>query len=54
VLGSGEHGLVYRDAIVYESPRGSFYDSHIGGNIPAIEGVTLANPDQYPICEWSV
>ena len=54
VIGSGEHGVVYRDALVYESPRGSFYDNNIGGNIPAIEGLTLANPDQYPINQWSV
>ena len=53
VLGDSK-GMVYRDALVYQSPRGSFYDNHIGLNIPAIEGLTLANPTQYPINQWSV
>ena len=53
VLGDSK-GMVYRDALVYQSPRGSFYDNHIGANIPAIEGLTLANPTQYPINQWSV
>jgi len=50
VLGDSK-GIVYRDALVYQSPRGSFYDSHLGSNIPAIEGLSLANPEQYPTWE---
>jgi hypothetical protein len=53
VLGDSR-GIVYRDALVYESPRGSFYDNHIGSKIPAIDGIALANPDLYPINQWSV
>ena len=53
VLGDSE-GVVYRDALVYESPRGSFYDDYLGSNIPVINNLTLANPDQYPINQWSV
>jgi hypothetical protein len=56
VLGDSK-GVVYRDAIIYARHliQGSFYDNHLGDKFfPAIEGLTLANPDQYPICEWSV
>jgi hypothetical protein len=52
VLGS-EDGTVYQDALVYESPRGSFYDIHLGANIPVIEGLELANKEQHKLNEWA-
>ena len=56
VIGSKD-GKPYRDCAVYSlnTCRGTFYDDYIGSqHIPKIEGITLANPEQYPINEWEV
>lgn len=56
VIGS-LNGLPYRNAEVFShsTVRGTFYDDHLGGqHLPKIEGLTLANPEQYPINEWEV
>ena len=56
VLGNSD-GTIYRDSVIYarQLTQGSFYDDSLGGQFfPIIEGITLANPENYPINQWSV